>query len=353
MRIFYVNVIEQNTGWGAEWFVNRAFRALGHTTYCVDYRNNRDQLYGCFVNTPECDVFLLQRGDHFPIPLVRSVQVPRFFWATELVSRCRDQDTLLASGLFDHVFLRSEACLDVGVTRGWLERGKCSVMLSGFDDKLHRPIPDTRRNIDVLFVGSLTRRRKDILGQLQSRFNVVIASAFGEELTTLFNRAKVVLNIHAEEFSDTETRVFEALGCGAFLITERLSAENPFSGEELVEFDTVEDLCDKLHYYLDHDDERSKIAHRGHAAALGGHTYIHRAQELVQVMSTYLGTRVDDRTETVRCDWRFHAYGISEQVNRLWHCLSTKPRHYLHKLEAKRRELLRTREVLVDKDSFR
>jgi len=343
VRIFYVNVMEQNAGWGAEWFVNRAFHGLGHTTYCVDYRKNRYHMYKDFLDAPESDVFLLQRGDYFPIPLLESIQVPRFFWASELVSRCRDQDRLLKSGLFDHIFLHSHSCLETVVSRGWIDRDKSSVLLNGFDGTLHRPL-SLDRDIDVLFVGSLTLRRESMLEEVQSHFNLVVASAFGEELVNLYNRAKIVLNIHAEDLLDTETRVFEALGCGAFLLTERLSQENPFSGSKLVEFNTVEDLCEKVQYYLTHEDERDEIAKRGHVAALRNHTYTRRGQEIVNTISSYL--RENHREATVRRDWRLHAYGMSEPFLRLNESLTRKARHCLPRVRYPYLKRLFSRELV-------
>ena len=288
MKILYVNVIECNAGWGAEVFVDKGFRNLGHTTHCIDYRKNRDQLHHLFTELPEHDVFLLQRGDYFPIDLIESVRVPRFFWASELVSRCRDQDRLLSSGLFDHIFFRTKRCIETAVSYGWVKRDRCSILLSGFDETIHRMNPDIKRDIEILFVGLITPRRKTLLEKLQSNFNVTIASAFGSKLVQLFNRSKIVLNIHAEDYKDTETRVFEALGCGSFLLTERLSEENPFSCEHLVEFETFDELCDKIEYYLDHTKERDTIAMQGYAEAVARHTYTHRADEIAKTMSAYL-----------------------------------------------------------------
>jgi hypothetical protein len=288
VKIFYVNVIEKNAGWGSEYFLDKALRGLGHETYCVDYRKNRYRLYRRFVNAPNCDVFLLQRGDYFPIPLVRAVGSPRLFLASELVSRNRDQDRLLKSDLFDHVFLRSNNCLDSVVSRSWVKSGKCSLLLSAFDENLHRKIPGTTKDIDLLFVGHSSGRRRIILQKIASRFNCLVTKAFGEEMVRLFNRARIILNIHADDFPDTETRVFETLGCGSFLLSERLASENPFSERELVQAGDTEDLFKKIRYFLDHSEERETIAERGYLAAFKNHTYTHRARQMAEVMSSFL-----------------------------------------------------------------
>jgi SAM-dependent methyltransferase len=288
LRILYINVIENNAGWGAEWFINRGLQALGHQTHCIDFRKHRHELPELLQKVPAYDIFFLQRGDYFPLELIRSSHGPRLFWASELVERCRDQDPLLQSNLFDHVFFHSERCIDQVVSRGWLDRSCCSVLLNGFDETVHRPLPDCQKTIDLLFVGTLTERRQTLLNRLQSSFSVTIASAFGAELVRLFNQARIVLNLHAEDSADVETRVFEALGCGAFLLSEKLSEENPFDGRHLVEFDSFNDLCQKIHYYLSHANERDQIAAQGHAEALVLHTYTRRADEIAAVMSRCL-----------------------------------------------------------------
>lgn len=287
MDILYVNVIEQHANWGAEYFVNRGFNRLGHTTFCIDYRQHRHQLAKQFLQAPPVDVFLLQRGDWFPLPLIKAVRTPRFLWASELVSRAHDQDRLLRSGLFNHVFFRTPACIQTVIEKNWLAAEQCSILLSGFDETVYKLQPETPKDFDVLFVGTLTPRRKAILQALEPTYKIMIASAFGTAAVDLMNRAKIVLNIHAEAFPDTETRVFEALGCGAFLLTEQLSSENPFSAQDLVEYTSREDLAAKLGYYLAHEDERKAIAEHGYQTALGSHTYTHRAQEIIEVMARY------------------------------------------------------------------
>ncbi|MCX6043989.1 MAG: glycosyltransferase [Chloroflexi bacterium] len=287
MDILYVNVIEQHANWGAEYFVNRGFNRLGHMTFCIDYRQHRHQLAKLFLNVPPVDVFLLQRGDGFPLPLIKAVQTPRFFWASELVSRAHDQERLLRSGLFNHVFFRTPACIQTVVEKKWLTIEQCSILLSGFDETVYKPKPETPKEFDILFVGTLTARRQTIIRALEQTYKITLASAFGTAASDLMNRAKIVLNLHAEDFPDTETRVFEALGCGAFLLTEQLSPDNPFSAQDLVEYTTTDDLVAKLGYYLAHADQRETIARHGHQTALGGHTYTHRAQEIVEVMARY------------------------------------------------------------------
>ena len=147
-----------------------------------------------------------------------------------------------------------------------------------------------KRDIDILFVGSILPRRENFLNKLQSHFNIKICQAFGTEMSQLFNRAKIVLNIHADEFLDTETRIYEALGCGAFIISEKLSSENPFiSGKHLIEVENIDEIKSQISYYLLHNDEREKIAAAGHLEASLNHSYDSRAEELLVTFNKFMG----------------------------------------------------------------
>jgi hypothetical protein len=288
VKILYINVIEQNSGWGAECFVNQGFLDDGHVTITLDYRKHRPELAENFLNLPDFDVMLLQRGDFFPLELIESCQRPRFFWASELVARCRDQDRLFQSGLFDHVFVRTPQCISQIVRNGWMPREKLSILLSGYDALTHQRI-DCKKDQEVVFVGSMLPRRKMILERLRRKFSVEVVAAFGKEMTAIFNRAKIVLNLHAEDQLDTESRVYEALGCGAFVLTERLSDENPFvSGRHLVEADDLDDLEEKISYYLANDQERIQIASQGYEEVFRGHSYRERARQIAAVMEGFV-----------------------------------------------------------------
>ena len=159
MRILYIAVHENNRGWGSEHFVNDGFNEIGVETSCVDFRKYRKEIVECILQVPTFDYLFLQRGDYFPIELLRAVRRPKFFWASELVSRNRDQDRLLSCGLFDHTFVHTKACKEAIVRNGWLQESQITVLLNGFDPKTHYPL-SVEKDIDVLFIGNMLKRRK-------------------------------------------------------------------------------------------------------------------------------------------------------------------------------------------------
>jgi len=80
-------------------------------------------------------------------------------------------------------------------------------------------------------------------------------------------------------------RVFEVPACGGFLMTQ--PAENLGDylepGKDCATFDTVDDLVDRVRYYLSREDERQAIADSGYRRTLAEHTYAARFREIFKL----------------------------------------------------------------------
>lgn len=164
-----------------------------------------------------------------------------------------------------------------------------------------------RWHSDVCFVGSYHPRREAFLNALTA-WDLAIWGPGWEQLSTrsplrpslrggairvaewvkAYNAASLVLNISHPQERDVSLpmRIFEALACGAPLLTtwSTLAAQLFRVGVELETFRTPEELCHKVRYYLDHPDERRQMAERGQAAVYAEHTYVHRMQKLLPVI---------------------------------------------------------------------
>jgi spore maturation protein CgeB len=81
-------------------------------------------------------------------------------------------------------------------------------------------------------------------------------------------------------------RVFEALACGAFVLTDQQKDVLALfrEGEHLVAFSDAADLDRKIEYYLAHPGERQRIAAAGRAEVLRRHTYTHRIARLLEIV---------------------------------------------------------------------
>jgi hypothetical protein len=84
----------------------------------------------------------------------------------------------------------------------------------------HREI---KKDIDILFFGCITKKRYDILNEIQKRFKLNIVAtgdAFGEDLEKLLFRSKYIINISAYDNSVLEThRINKALSLGCKVIS--------------------------------------------------------------------------------------------------------------------------------------
>ena len=88
-------------------------------------------------------------------------------------------------------------------------------------------------------------------------------------------------------FRSVPLRVYDILGAGGFLITNYQPdlAENGFVlGEDLVVYESKEDLLCKVDYYLKHEEERLQIAANGQRKVAMLHTYDNRVKFILEKM---------------------------------------------------------------------
>jgi spore maturation protein CgeB len=126
----------------------------------------------------------------------------------------------------------------------------------------------------------------------------------GEEKAKAFCAAKIVLNAFSHKDTDSvNCRLFEATGCGAFVLTENRQAVRDFfePGREVATFDSRADLLEKVSHYLAHPEEREAIAGAGCRRAHGEHTYEVRLRRLLGIVSQHTGVAFPVPAEPVAC----------------------------------------------------
>ena len=76
---------------------------------------------------------------------------------------------------------------------------------------------------DIIFIGSINRRRTNILSKLKEKYNVLIVeNVYGEELKSLCNQSNICLNIHYYENAILErVRLNEIMEYGIKIISEK------------------------------------------------------------------------------------------------------------------------------------
>ena len=107
---------------------------------------------------------------------------------------------------------------------------------------------------------------------------------YWSEMPKVFRMSKINLNFTIPNIKrGIPLRIWDVLGCGGFLLTN-YQAEIPYyfkEGEDLVCFDSLEDLCEKVGYYLEHEEERKRIAWNGYRKVREKHSYIERIRTIL------------------------------------------------------------------------
>lgn len=174
-----------------------------------------------------------------------------------------------------------------------------SAPLWAFDPNLHRLLPDTERDLDIVLIGSFNpnvqRERMRWIGRvagLSGKYRVCLTSGvYGEEYTRLMNRAKIVFNRSIR--GEINMRVYEAAACGALLFYERENREigDLFTDRQECVLYSDDDLEDLLDYYLASENaaERERIAEAGRRV-VQTHSWSHHAATTLATLEADFAT---------------------------------------------------------------
>jgi hypothetical protein len=147
---------------------------------------------------------------------------------------------------------------------------------------------DIPRDLDLAFIGQHhTDERRRIIPQLAQQYTMNEQRVYlMEEIPEVYSRARIVVNLPIGD--DLNMRFFEALSCGALLITRRHNTgqEKLFEeGKHYEAFSTEEELLQKVAYYLAHEDERAAIARRGYDEVQQNHRLGLRTQQIIEAVT--------------------------------------------------------------------
>lgn len=184
----------------------------------------------------------------------------------------------------------------------------------GFEKRVLNKIGKLKKKYEVTFIGGISPSHKKgirILNYVASRLRMDAwgygkqylqktsalykyhhGEAWALDMYKLLGQSKITINRHidvAENFANN-MRLYEATGMGAMLITDKKdNLKDIFNvGEEVVEYTDKNDLVKKIKYYLNHENERSKIAMAGQKRTLRDHTYLTRMKELIKILNKYV-----------------------------------------------------------------
>jgi len=170
------------------------------------------------------------------------------------------------------------------------------------DTRLAQPLPAAQCRYAVSFVGSAYGNRMRWIEML--RGNGIGVECFGhgwpngavsaEQVGAIVRESKISLNFGDSGLQfrgvvpyrsrQIKARVFEVPGAGGFLLTQPADGlERCYRDrEEIAVFDSDAELLSRIRYYLEHPDERDRVALAGHERTRREHTYSRRFVDLIR-----------------------------------------------------------------------
>jgi len=169
-------------------------------------------------------------------------------------------------------------------------------------ESMDKPVPAKDCRYGVTFVGSMYGNRKKWVDELIKRGINIRCFGYGwrngpveaEEIPEIIRHSVVSLNFgdsglmlkggKFEHNRQIKARVFEVPGAGGLLLTEPADDLEYFykSDKEIVLFNSIDELCEKINYLLSHQDERDAIALAGFTRTKREHTYEGRFKVLIE-----------------------------------------------------------------------
>jgi len=308
-------------------FISRGLRKILKPFFVTDLKLNALKMISSFK--PQC-VFVFKGSWVHP----------------DIIASCREQNikslnyypdvSFLSHGrylprtlpLYDHIFTAKSYGVEdmkthLGVTQA-------SFLPPGYDPELHQPLELSEEDrslygCDVAFIGMwsakkerLLRSLKDAVPKLNLRIwgpgweratSSLLAESImgrvvtGDEYTKAIRGAAICLGLLSESGKGSSSgdlitaRTFQIPACRTFMLHERNTEVLDFfdEGLEAAFFDGPEELAEKIHYYLDHAEEREMIAGNGHARCLQGEYAVDgRARTMLRWLDSQLnGHSVD------------------------------------------------------------
>jgi hypothetical protein len=182
------------------------------------------------------------------------------------------------------------------------------------DTKIFKPYDDITEDVGVISTCG-PRGYKDLKGVTEA-----LAEALGDQYKNeryfwgadhgkFLNRGKIVFQ--CSQHREVTRRIFEGMACGKMVLTDRLPEgthlEQLFEdGKDIVYYDSIEDAVAKAKYYLEHDDERKRIAANGMVKTWKDHSVTARIDyfekvthdAMVSKLPAYMGYDADAGLES-------------------------------------------------------
>ena len=308
MRIFIVAKSKRHTR--IYYYFKKAFQRLGHQAYWIKYLKLKSYLGErtatafvdklMFIAKPDL-LFFHGRDISCELLLRAKKRMPVLMYYDDCIKG--------AGNSFEEVIKRGQQADIMYLTnRGevalYRQRGvNARFITGGCDPVAHRVVqaPESFYRSEVAFIGKANAPdRVACMHEVGRRFDLKLWGAgwednglkaaakhvYAAEYRKICAGTKIVLGWNIDPTVDLyfSNRTWYTLGCGGFLLTAYSpSLEELFGrGRELDWFETVEECCEKIEFYLQHDEQRQKISRAGYQLAHEEYSYDNMVERIVE-----------------------------------------------------------------------
>jgi hypothetical protein len=280
---------------------NRVFDFFSHPESCAER-------FTAMVSTFQPEVIF--QGDH-STPLIHAgieeFDVPKIWYSID--THLHHAWHAHYATLFDLVFVAQKNMLDAISKRQPRTR-----WLPPFSQRTAEFTSWAQRERDVAFVGTLDPARNPervrFFDALRQK-GIAVHCATGAYLP-VYQSSRIVVNQAVKD--DLNLRVFEAMGCGCLLVTERIthSLDELFDeGSDYLAYsrDNAGECAEKIIWALEHPAQAEAITRRGYAKVVKEHGETHRATAVLEAMSALVAKKpvssIDQDTRAAHLAWTF------------------------------------------------
>lgn len=272
-------------------YFEKALKTLGHNVFSVNsihrkIKGFQENVDVSFISkeigfVPDLVLLIDPDGDFFPCGWEK-MKCPTAVYLVDVHLSFNLREII--APFFDYLFVAQLDYVDKFRDLGFL---KVDWLPLACDPDIHR-----KRTLDVAwdigFVGRLNSEvRANRLKLLSDRYSLNDYKLFypKEKIAEIYSKSRIVFNSSIN--GDLNMRVFEGLASGSLVVTDKIAngqSELFKNGIHFVEYANDQELIDILDYYLEHADERERIAQAGHDLAISEHTYVNRCQAILETI---------------------------------------------------------------------
>ena len=170
------------------------------------------------------------------------------------------------------------------------------------------------KEYDVLFTGSYVDYgtfRIELLKEIDKKFNLHVCSVTQQQwidaglkdvnppevdnaLPELIAKAKINISVDLNQrYGTWSDRNAQIMCCGGFVLFKYTPYSEVVFKDKIAYFNSIEDCLNKIDYYLEHEEERNKIANDGYEYAQSNLKAKSKAKELLIVLENRPGEKED------------------------------------------------------------